>query len=196
MVYQIKVTLEQTKPPVWRRLLIQPKINFLDLHFILQGAMGWENAHLFVFEENKPRGEMTMKIGIPYEDDFFADEMLDAEKTPIQTFLKEPKDKLFYEYDFGDSWRHKIELEKILEDTILPKAICVKGAGACPPEDCGGIWGYYQMMEFVNKKGSKEGAEYREWLGMEKGDMWDFEAFDLEDTNLMIQEYLNDPYGF
>lgn len=194
MVYQIKVSLEQSQPPIWRRLLVQPKISFIDLHFIIQGAMGWENAHLFMFYDGKKYA--GTKIGVPYEDDFFGEEMLDAEKTLINSFLKVPKDKLVYEYDFGDSWGHTILLEKILEDTILPKAICVKGAGACPPEDCGGIFGYYHMMEQVNKKGSKEGAEFREWLGMGKGETWDFLDFELDEANMAIQEYLNDPYAF
>ncbi|MEZ4771890.1 MAG: plasmid pRiA4b ORF-3 family protein [Bacteroidia bacterium] len=193
MVYQIKVTLDHSQPPVWRRLWVQPKISFIDLHFIIQGSMGWENAHLFMFFDKM--GPDGVKIGVPYDDDFFSEEILDAEKLLINTFLKNPKDKILYEYDFGDSWSHTIVLEKVLENTILPKAICVKGAGNCPPEDCGGLPGYYHMMEQINKKGSKEGAEFREWMGMGKGETWDFLAFDLDEANIAIQDYLKDPYG-
>ncbi|MDX2246215.1 MAG: plasmid pRiA4b ORF-3 family protein [Bacteroidia bacterium] len=190
MVYQIKVTLDYSKPPIWRRLLVQPKISFMDLHYIIQGAMGWENAHLFMFYDKS--GYNGLKIGVPYDDDFYEEDIVEADKMLVNELLKVPKDSCIYEYDFGDGWRHIIVLEKILEDIILPKAICIKGTGACPPEDCGGMGGYYGMVAALNNPKDPESENYREWLGLEEYEKWDPAAFELDEANSGIQMYLSD----
>lgn len=194
MVYQIKVSLEDTRPPVWRRLIIQPRISFLDLHFIIQGAMGWENAHMFNFMVNG--GGLNRTIGVSYDDDWGMDDMEDAAEVPVNSVLLKAKDKVGYVYDFGDNWYHTVVLEKVLNEAILPKAICVKGTGACPPEDCGSIPGYYQLVESVNNPSAPDHADMMEWLGLSDGETWDPKVFDVDEANSQIQDYLNDPYYF
>jgi len=100
--------------------------------------------------------------------------------------LKKEKDSLIYEYDFGDSWEHKIILEKILPyDASLKVPSCIKGKRACPPEDCGGIWGYQNLVEIIKDPSHPEHEEMLEWLGGE----FDPEYFDMNETNRMLGKY-------
>ena len=85
-------------------------------------------------------------------------------------FLKEG-DKLIYVYDFGDSWEHKITLEKIAEESI-EKPNCIAGKGKCPPEDCGGIGGYAYMKHVLVDKSHEEHDTFLEWLGLDDGSDW------------------------
>ena len=104
----------------------------------------------------------------------------------ITRLLRKEKDSLIYEYDFGDGWEHKIILEKVLpHDTSLDVPRCIKGKRACPPEDCGGIWGYQDLIEMINDTSHPEHEEMLEWLG---GDL-DPEYFDVNETNEILSEY-------
>lgn len=192
MAYQFKIKLEGTsKPPVWRRLLVPENYTFAQLHMAIQGAFGWMNAHLFRFHDG---WDGNIKIGIPF-DDGFGDEMdEDAKKIRINKLFSAEKQKLLYEYDFGDSWEHSLVLEKITDEKIM-QARCLAGKGACPPEDCGGIWGYYALVEAVNDRTAnrpehEEHEEMRDWLGMDEDEDWDVKYFDLEETNARMQSYL------
>lgn len=193
MTYQLKISLEDSNPLIWRRVLIRPKINFLDLHLIIQGTMGWDNSHMFAFFH--PTAPRT-RIGLIYEDDYIDEGMIDANEVKVFQELSEHKPAMFYEYDFGDSWLHRIELEKITDDMILPKGICIDGANACPPEDCGGIPGYYTMIEGINNPHSEQDHHWTEWMGMSEGEKWDTALFNVETANSNLQSYLNDPYYF
>jgi hypothetical protein len=171
-IYQLKIKLKGTKkPPVWRQVQVPSDITFWELHMIIQGAMGWYNAHLHQFYLTNPNDA----IGIP--SDF--DDMLDGSKIKITRWLKAEKDKVNYEYDFGDGWEHEVVLEKVLAPepkTTYPRLVA--GKGACPPEDCGGIWGYYAMVEALNDPNHPEHDDMVEWTGE---DVWDPEDFDLEE---------------
>ncbi len=147
--------------------------------------MGWENAHLFAF---RPSGEYRNDIGIPMEDDWMGDEMQDARRLRVRDFLQTPKQKMHYEYDFGDSWQHTVLLEKVGEERILAPQF-LKGKGACPPEDCGGIWGYYSVVELINDPKSPDHQDAREWLGLKKGERWDVEEFDAEVCRRRVTYY-------
>jgi len=104
----------------------------------------------------------------------------------LSQLLRKEKDSLIYEYDFGDGWEHKIILEKVLpHDTSLDVPRCIKGKRACPPEDCGGIWGYQDLIEIINDTSHPEHEEMLEWLG---GD-FDPEYFDVNETNEILSEY-------
>jgi hypothetical protein len=187
MAYQFKIKLEGTsKPPVWRRLLVPENYTFTQLHMAIQGAFGWENAHLFRFHDGY---NGVISIGIPF-DDGFGDQMdEDAGKIKINNIFSAEKQKLRYEYDFGDSWEHTLMLEKISEDKIM-QARCLAGKGACPPEDCGGIWGYYALVEAVNDPEHEEHEDMRDWLCMDEDEEWDVKYFDLEETNARMLAYL------
>jgi len=171
-VYQIKVMLEDSHPPIWRRLLVPDDITLADLHDIIQVAMGWENYHLHQFIV---KGEY---YGEPHPDYGF--EMHDERKVTLRQIAPREGFKFRYEYDFGDSWLHQILVEKILPPEpgqFYP--LCIKGKRACPPEDVGGIWGYYNFLEAIQDPDHPEHEDCLEWIGGE----FDPEAFDLEAVN-------------
>jgi len=179
-IYQVKVSLKGAKPPIWRRLLVPSNLTLGQFHMVLQISMGWTDSHLHQF----------ISDGVYYG---MSDEELDSwmeieneNKFKLSQLLTKEKDSLVYEYDFGDGWEHKVTLEKILpydNKTELPK--CIKGKLACPPEDCGGIWGYYGLLEIINDPENPEHEEMLEWLG---GD-FDPEALDLEEINALLAKY-------
>lgn len=183
--YQFKISLEGAKPPIWRRVLVPPNMNFASFHLVIQAAMGWENGHLFSFFNDRRESQ----IGIPYDDDFMDMAIRDAAEIKLKEEFTEAKQKMHYEYDFGDGWLHQVVLEKILDETLL-RPICTDGKNACPPEDCGGIWGYYDMIERANDPKSEDHEDIREWLGLDEGETWDITAFDLEEANQRLQYYL------
>ena len=188
MAYQLKVSLDgSSKPPIWRKLLVPDNFTFMDLHESIQAAMGWENAHLFSFSHPGPFGEGD-QIGIPFEDDWMDMEVLDARTIKLREHLHKPKQKMHYEYDFGDGWQHTIMVEDITDDKLLAPQ-CLKGKGACPPEDCGGIWGYYNLVETVNNPKNPDYEDMREWLGLEKGEKWDVEAFNIEECRWRLSHF-------
>ena len=157
-IYQLRIDLMGAKPPIWRRILISSSDTLYNLHCAIQNSMGWTNSHLHSFE--KGRTFYGMK---DVDDDF---ETLDEKKFTIAQLLGFEGDTLFYTYDFGDSWDHKIKLEKIIAEKIdgpLPEYI--KGKNACPPEDVGGLWGYYNMLEILEDPNHPEYEETLEWLG-------------------------------
>lgn len=142
-VYQFKITLKGTKPPVWRRIQVPETYTFWDLHVAIQDAMGWWDYHLHQFELINPSTDIKMEIGIPDEDDR---EILPGWRQKIAEWFSMENRLAEYIYDFGDNWQHTVKLERILpreEDVSYP--ICIAGKRACPPEDCGGIWGYEEI---------------------------------------------------
>ena len=179
-VYQLKITLSDTKPPIWRRFLIEPKENLFELHQAIQIIMGWSNSHMHQYRKNK------IFYGTPDEEfgDDFGLEILDEKKFKIFQVLDKLKAKIIYEYDMGDSWDHILVLEKILprEDKVkYPK--CLNGAMACPPEDCGGISGYYNLLEIIESPKHKEHKEMLDWLGGK----FDPIEFDLNGINQSLK---------
>lgn len=178
MTYQFKIQIKGiTHPPVWRRVIIPAKYNFLDLHNIIQVSFGWYNAHLYQFSPTGYGSRPIIKES--YDDDFFEmEEILEPEDISLSKIFKKEKQKFTYIYDFGDDWIHTIILEKILPDlTMYPKLIA--GKGQCPPEDCGGIWGYENLKKVLSDSKDPEYEEMAEWIGLEHGELWDKKEFDL-----------------
>ena len=179
-IYQLKVTLVGTKPPIWRRILVPSNIQLNELHMVLQRAMGWENYHLHQFVA----GGITYGI---HDDEFGMDmEVEDEKKCKLHEILRSEKKAITYEYDFGDSWVHKVVLEKILpydKDQQLPR--CIAGKRACPPEDCGGVWGYEEMLDLLQHPEDPEYEERMEWLGGE----FDPDGFNVAEVNLELIGY-------
>jgi hypothetical protein len=177
-IYQIKISLIGAKPPIWRTFLVPSDLRLDAFHDVIQIVMGWTDSHLHQFIAN------NVFYGIP--DDEFGMEIEDEAKFKVFHLLKKEKDTIKYEYDFGDSWEHKILLEKILPfDTKTALPVCIKGKRACPPEDCGGTWGYEDLLETISNVKHPEHKEMLEWLGGE----FDPEEFDLEDINEDLAEY-------
>ena len=177
---QIKITLRGSKPPIWRRLLIENNITFLTFHYIIQDAMGWENAHLFEFKAGHNR------ICEYYEEWDMGSDMKDAAEIMIDTVLNKKGDKVLYTYDFGDGWEHQITVEKVETiDKSVHYPVCIKGKGNCPPEDCGGIWGFYSMLEALK---DKKHPEYEHWRGWMEAD-YDPDNFDMISTNELLGKH-------
>jgi hypothetical protein len=176
VVYQIKVTLKGSKPPIWRRMQVPSGTTLVQLHHILQCVMGWEGYHLYRFEVS----------GMEYGDPRMLEEMEgeDARKVTLEALVQGEKDKFLYEYDFGDSWDHELRIEKVLPlEAGKRYPVCLTGKRACPPEDCGGIWGYASFLEAIQDPQHPEYEEMVDWVGGE----FDPEAFDLDEVNSELQ---------
>ena len=175
MLYQIKVSLNGVRPPIWRRLLVPGSVSLKDLHDVLQAAIGWTDSHLHQFVA---RGTL---YGRP--DPEFGRGCVNEKGVRLDGVLRAEKDAMTYEYDFGDGWQHKVVLEKILgsaEDDVAPS--CTAGARACPPEDCGGVWGYANLLKIISDSSHPEHDEMLEWLG----DQFEPERFDVSEINSML----------
>ena len=176
-VYQFKVTLKGIRPPIWRRMHVPENYTFWDLHVAIQDAMGWFDYHLHEFLIVNPSTGQKERIGILLEDTGFDEEPIPGWERKIIRYFSMENPKAEYIYDFGDSWEHSITLEKILSrkrDTQYP--VCIKGKRACPPEDCGGVWGYTNLLEILSDPENEEYEEWKEWLGED----FDPEHFDAK----------------
>jgi hypothetical protein len=172
-IYQIKITLRGTKPPVWRRIQAPGDITLAKLHQILQVVMGWWNEHLHAFRVH----------GVDYGE---PDPMLDMrsdKRVRLDQLLLEETSKFRYEYDFGDSWEHELLVEKILgPEAGVTYPRCLKGKRACPPEDVGGVWRYAWFLEAIADPEHPAHDELLDWVGGE----FDPELFDLEAINTAL----------
>jgi hypothetical protein len=172
-VYQFKVSLRGARPPIWRRIQVPGSYTFWDLHSAIQDAMGWDDCHMHAFEILDPSVGAVVVIGVPSGDPNGWGEDLPGWKIAVAEYFSPENSEAKYEYDFGDSWEHRVKLEKILpreENLEYPR--CIDGKRACPPEDCGGISGYIDLLEIVNDPQHEEHEEMLEWVG---------EDFDPED---------------
>jgi hypothetical protein len=164
-LYQFRVALPGTKPLVWRRIQVPAEFSFWDLHVALQDAMGWQDRHLHEFRFAAPaRGELL--IGIPDPD--FPEERpcLPGWEVPLAEHLRPGMPAMLYLYDFGDYWEHELLYEAQLErDAKARYPRCVDGAGACPPEDCGGIGGYEEFLLAIRNPKHPDHKEMRQWFG-------------------------------
>lgn len=162
-IYQLKITLHEGEPEIWRTVLVPGLFHLEKLHQVIQIAMGWTNSHLHEFEIDGKR-----YINPEYDLDEFDTDYPKAINTKRMKLIDIEKniDHFEYRYDFGDGWRHKIKIEKILlkaEEFHYP--ICLEGAGACPPEDCGGMGGYGELLEHLKNSKHKEHRSTLRWLG-------------------------------
>lgn len=174
---QIKVTLRHIRPPVWRRIVVDADATLANLHSILQTAFGWEDYHLHMFTAG------GMNYGIPSPDDWAP--VRDERKVTLKQVLREPKDGLMYEYDFGDSWEHSVVLEKVLSSPEGPTPYCSGGRRACPPEDCGGPSGYAMFLDAITDAEHPEHLDYLQWVG----GSFDAEACNPEEISAELGVY-------
>jgi len=179
--YQIQIVLKGSKPKIWRRILVPSELKLSDFHKIIQITMGWTNSHLHQFI--KDRTFYTERM--PDDDTWGEMNNVDYKKMNISDLLTKEKEKIVYEYDFGDGWEHEVLLEKIIttdEKRLHPE--CLAGEMSCPPEDCGGIWGYENMLKILKQPDHEEYETYIEWLGED----FDPEDFDLESVNKILKK--------
>jgi Plasmid pRiA4b ORF-3-like protein len=169
-VYQLKITLKDIRPPIWRRVLV-PDCSLAGLHEVIQAAMGWENSHLYDFEVGGER--YTDPRGLADLD------MEDASRARLSQVARKEKAKFRYTYDFGDNWQHEVLVEKfLLPEEGQEYPVCVAGKRACPPEDVGGPWGYMEFAEAIRDPEHERHEEFLEWRGE-----FDPEEFDLDAVN-------------
>ena len=181
--YQLKIVLLGSKPPIWRRLQVPGDASLGWLHAIIQVTMGWTNSHLHHFltrdaRYTDPRHNEDMGFGDQPD--------CDEAKATLAQVAPVEGDQFGYEYDFGDSWEHEITVEKILpgKAATATTALCLDGARACPPEDCGGIWGYAELLKTLKKPKHPEYETMKEWLGRP----FDAAAFDVAKINLWLRK--------
>ncbi|HQE91654.1 MAG TPA: plasmid pRiA4b ORF-3 family protein [Anaerolineae bacterium] len=173
-IYQLKVTLKYSKPPIWRRLLVPSDIPLNKLHDVFQIAFAWTDSHLhqFIVGEDEYYGE-------PDPDDYL--EIRDEHHYTLKDIAPGAGCKFIYEYDFGDSWEHIVVVEKVLPpDPAQVYPVCIKGRLAAPIEDIGGVWGYYEFLDAMKDPHHPDHASYVEWYG---ADDIDPDAFDLDLIN-------------
>jgi hypothetical protein len=157
-VYAIKGTLLGTRPPIWRHFLVESNITLSQLHSTLQIVMGWTNSHLhqFIFQKRKQ-----------------------ADRAKLGDLIDSAAAKLLYEYDFGDGWQHELLLQQILNADELFQRTCLAGARRCPPENCGGPYGFRELLDALNDTSHPEHDCFCEWLE----DGFDAQHFSVEEVN-------------
>jgi hypothetical protein len=164
--YRFEIRLEGIEPPIWRRIRVPGDYTFWDLHVAIQDAMGWLDHHLHRFLVRHPETGALEQIGIPDEPFLDEEPRLAGWEVPIAGYFTDTKDTATYEYDFGDDWRHAIKFEGTDELRKGERApTCLAGERRCPPEDCGGIHGYTELLDILGNPRHEEHQTMLEWLG-------------------------------
>jgi hypothetical protein len=178
-VHRIKVTLRGTRPPIWRRLDVPSKVTLEGLHHVIQEAFDWAGYHMWVFET--PRGSFGVE-----DPELGHDE---AASTTLDAVAPRVGDRIRYTYDFGDDWEHLVVVEDLFAaepGVAYPR--CLTGRRATPPEDCGGVWGYEELLQVLADPGHAEHGDRLEWLGLDSADEFDPAAFDLDEVNEALSD--------
>ena len=171
-IHQLKVTLEGIDPPIWRQFQVESLTTLHRLHQILQIVMGWADYHLYQFAVGGTEyGEPDPEFELPFRS---------SRRARLNEVAPNPRDKFVYIYDFGDGWQHEIRVEWIgSPEAGVRHPVCLAGERACPPEDCGGIGGYADLLETIRSPHAEGYEETMEWLG----GSFDPARFDLEGVN-------------
>lgn len=164
-VWRLKIQLLGISPTVWRRLDTYADVELAQLHYFIQGAMGWELMHLYSYGHGN------------------------GSEIPSKRRLCDVSgigETLIYTYDFGDDWQHRVTVEKLMEKPTGSYPHLITGKKACPPEDCGGPWGYAEMLRVLAGRSSARRRELMEWLG----GPFDPNAFDISEARERLAEYV------
>jgi hypothetical protein len=176
-VFQLKVTLRHVEPEVWRQLLVPADVDLGRFHLVVNEAMGWTNSHLHMFRLR------DRKFGDTRAPDAGELHIEDERKVRLDKLVGEGQ-VLDYDYDFGDGWDHDVLIEKVVQyDNRLTYPLCIDGARACPPEDCGGPPGYENLLAALTDERHAEHDELLTWVG----GRFDPERFDINRTNVALR---------
>ncbi len=182
-LYQLKIMLKWSRPPIWRRVVVRADLKLDRLHNVIQIAMGWSNSHLHQFIVGS-RSARTFYGTPDPEFEVMGAAMLNEKRYTVAELAPAAKKKFIYEYDFGDGWEHEVVAEKILPPApAFRNPVCLAGANACPPEDCGGLGGYDNLLAILADPKHPEHAEMTEWIGGK----FDAAEFRLEDVNAVLK---------
>jgi Plasmid pRiA4b ORF-3-like protein len=177
ITFQLRVELRDVTPKVWRKVLVPTSVRLDRLADMLLAAMGWTNSHLHCFEVRETR------YGVQFDE--YPEGEVDETSVTVLAALRDVG-RFEFEYDFGDGWTHDVDVEARLESTLgLKHAVCVDGANACPPEDCGGPSGFEYFLEVLTDPTHEEHENYVRWNG---GATFDRSAFDLVSANAALQK--------
>jgi hypothetical protein len=193
-VYYLRITLQDSKPPIWRDILVPNDLTLEGLHYVIQIVMGWGNCHVHQFIAEKvlyTAGIVNSNHDTTYGLDQSDVEIQDRneKKYTVSQLLFKEEATIIYEYDLGDSWTHQIKLKKIMPvDANAHQPRCIKGENACPPEDCGGIWGYTDMLETLQHSDDTENAQLLAWFGKD----FNPSHFDIDAVNRTLRHLLVD----
>ncbi len=180
-VLQLKINLKESKPNIYRVIYFPANANFMQLHTAIQLAMGWSGYHLYQFYKGR-----DASIGLPNEYD---DDVLDIRETNVDLYLKNVKDSIIYEYDFGDSWIHNVVVEKVFDTLNIPHLpYCKTAKMACPFEDCGGIWGFMHVLQVLKNPKHEDFEEIYECYGNEEEE-FDPTLIDIEAINSDFENF-------
>jgi hypothetical protein len=175
-VFRLRITIEGVVPTVWRRLLVPGAVRLARLHRIFQAAMGWTDSHLHAFTV----GDKC--YGMHFDD--YPEDEIDETEVTVQKAVGGHR-RFSYEYDFGDSWEHSVVVEEVSRISRgLKFAVCIDGQNACPPEDCGGVHGYAELLEVLADPAHPDHDRTVQWMG----GSFDATSFDLVSTNVALQQ--------
>lgn len=194
-VYELDAWLADSDPPIWRTLAVPADFTLELMHWVMQAAFDWDDSHLHAFQtKNGRRYQAKAEEHSSAVDRMWGDVMEgveDESEWTLRHLFEELKQMLVYEYDFGDSWIHGIKLirthERAEEFEGVP--ICLAGEQAAPPEDCGGLWGYYEKLDIISDPDPNVEwhQEILEWMGCSDGETFDPKAFDIEAVNARLK---------
>ena len=174
-IFQVKMELVGSEPMIWRRLLIPADLLLSEFHDVIQISMGWKNEHLHQFTKKN----QVYAGGNPFDMDIEVEDQYDK-NMQVSDLLKRENSKIRYEYDFGDSWRHDIVVEKTLPfDDNITYPHCIDGKMHCPPEDCGGIGSYKYLSEVIKNPDHEDHDGISNWIGED----FDPDYFNIDDVN-------------
>lgn len=175
LFYLLRIELRHACRPIWREVEVPALITLSGLHEVIQTVMGWDNDHLHEFVVGKRRFAEPH----PGWDDFGGAATEDEDEVTVGELLKRARQKLLYRYDFGDCWEHDVILKKRVGEKPFDALRCVAGEGACPLEDCGGVWGHESICDFLEGKLEGKAFELEDWIpeGYDPG------VFDLQEAN-------------
>jgi hypothetical protein len=181
-IFQVKITINDSEPEIWRKILIPGNVRLPSLHRIIQIAFGWTNSHLHQFIKD----DEYYTVRYPNDDTWYELDNIDYNKgkTCLSDLISAEKESIVYEYDFGDGWMHEIFIEKVLPaDPSVKYPVCLEGQRSGPPEDCGGISGYEELLEVLKDPDHEEYEHYATWVG----DYFKPEYFNMERVNAIFK---------
>ena len=188
--FHLRIKLNDAPVKIWREFKVPSNLSLEALAFLLENVMGWDGSHLHEFRRKdtfyKSPADIDYSEDLGFPKRYFE---YDANDFHLGNVFHEKGDRILFEYDFGDSWKHDVWLKGIreYEPDETPKFVLVKGEGMCPPDDCGGVWGYEDMLAVVAKKRkTKDEKEMLEWYAIDAG--FDPHYYDFEDETVFMQD--------